>query len=143
MERYTMIDTDFWSGLEGMMMTPQEKYFYIYLLTNDHTNHIGIYQISKKQIAFDLDYSIEVVQSLMEQFTLRHKMIRYNPEVRELAIQNWGKHNLYNESKPVMDCIFSELRDVEDPSLIQYVLESIQNQKIRSLYESFCEQGEM
>lgn len=143
MEKFTMIDTDFWSGLEGMMMPPQEKYFYLYLLTNHHTNHIGIYQISKKQIAYDLGYSIEVVHSLMEQFTLHHKLIRYNPEVRKLAIQNWGRHNLYNDSKPVLDCIFSELKDVEDISLIQYVSKSIQNQKIRSLYESFCEQGEM
>lgn len=94
-------------------------------------------------MAFDLSYSIESVHSLMERFSLHHKLIRYNPEVRELAIKNWGKHNLYNESKPMLDCIFSELKDVEDPSLIQYVSESIQNQKIRSPYESFCEQGEM
>jgi DnaD/phage-associated family protein len=37
-----------------------------------------------------------------------------------------------------MDCIFSELKEVEDTSLIPYVLESIQKQEIRSLYESFC-----
>lgn len=41
--------------------------------------------------------------------------------------------------KPVMDCIFSELKDVEDTSLIPYVSESIHKQEIRSLYDSFCE----
>ena len=139
MVKYAMVMTDFWSVSEGMMMTPQDKYFYIYLLTNPNTNHIGIYQISKKQMAFDLSYSIDTVHLLMERFIEHHKLIRYNPEMRELAIKNWGKHNLYKDSKPVLDCIFSELKDVGDPSLIQYVSESIQNQKIRSLYESFCD----
>ena len=39
-----------------------------------------------------------------------------------------------------MDCILSELKEVEDTSLISYVSETIQKQEIRSLYESFCEQ---
>jgi hypothetical protein len=43
----------------------------------------------------------------------------------------------------VMDCIISELKDVEDRSLIHYVSESIHKQDIRSLYESFCKQDEM
>jgi hypothetical protein len=42
-----------------------------------------------------------------------------------------------------MDCIFSELKEVEDRSLILYVWESIHKQDIRSLYESFYKQEEM
>ena len=94
-------------------------------------------------MAFDMGYSIESVHSLMERFIMHHKLIRYNPETRELAIKNWGKYNLHKGGKPVMDCIFSELKDVEDTSLIQYVSESIQKQEIRSLYESFCKQEEI
>jgi hypothetical protein len=105
---YSMVDADIWSGSEGMMMTPQDKYFYIYLLTNPNINHIGIYQISKKQMAFDLSYSIETVHSLMERFTLHHQLIRYNPELREIAIQNWWKHNLYEDSKRFLGCLYSE-----------------------------------
>jgi hypothetical protein len=124
-------------------MTPENKYFYLYLLTNPHTTQIGIYKITKKQMAFDLGYSIESVHSLMERFTLHHKLIRYNPETRELAIKNWGKENLQKGGKPVMDCIFSELKEVEDHSLIQYVSDSIDKEEIRNLYQSFCEQGKL
>lgn len=124
-------------------MTPEDKLFYIYLLTNPNTNHIGIYQITRKQMAFELNYSIDTVHLLMKRFIEHYKLIRYNPETRELAIKNWGKHNLYKDSKAVLDCISSELKDVEDASLIQYVSESILNQEIRGLYDSFCEQGEM
>ncbi|MCM3568106.1 DnaD domain protein [Neobacillus mesonae] len=138
MAKFRMVRTEFWKNpmvLEEM--TPEDKYFYLYLLTNPNTTQIGIYQITKKQMAFDLGYSIESVQSLMERFIEHHKLIRYNTETRELAIKNWGKDNLYKGGKPVMDCIRSELKDVEDHSLIQYVSESIQRQEFRSLYESY------
>ncbi|WP_335384679.1 DnaD domain protein [Neobacillus drentensis] len=139
-----MVRTDFWKNpIVSEEMTPEDKYFYLYLLTNPQTTQIGIYRITKKQMAFDLGYSIESVHSLMERFIDHHKLIRYNPETRELAIKNWGKDNLHKGGKPVMDCIYSELKDVEDTSLIQYVAESIQKQEIRSLYESFCKQEEM
>ena len=38
---------------------------------------------------------------------------------------------------------YSELKDVEDTSLIRYVSETIHKQEIRSLYESFCEHERM
>ncbi|MFB6466808.1 DNA replication protein DnaD [Cytobacillus sp. Hz8] len=122
---------------------PRGQVFYLYLLTNPQTTQIGIYRITKKQMAFDLGYSIESVASLMERFTWQHKLIRYNLQTRELAIKNWGKDNLHKGGKPVMDCILSELKEVEDHSLIQYVSESIDKSDICSLYESFCKQNEM
>jgi hypothetical protein len=144
MAKYRMVRTDFWKNpMVSEEMTPEDKFFCLYLLTNPHTTQTGIYKITKKQMAFDLGYSIESVQALMERFIHHHQLIRYNPETRELAIKNWGKDNLHKGGKPVMDCIFSELKDVEDTSLIKYVAEAIQKQEIRSLYESFCNQEEM
>ncbi|WP_256358115.1 DnaD domain protein [Bacillus sp. sid0103] len=143
MAKYRMVRTDFWKNpIVSEEMTPEDKYFYLYLLTNPNTTQIGIYKITKKQMAFDLGYSIESVHSLMERFIVHHKVIRYNPETRELAIKNWGKYNLHKGGKPVMDCIYSELKDVEDLSLIKYVSEAIQKQEIRSVFESFCGQEE-
>jgi DnaD/phage-associated family protein len=144
MAKYRMVRTDFWNNpMVSEEMSAEEKYFYLYLLTNPHTTQIGIYKIMKKQMAFDMGYSIESVHSLMERFTLHHKVIRYNPKTRELAIKNWGKYNLHRGGKPVMDCIYSELKNVQDTSLIRYVLEPILKKDIRSLYESFCGQEEV
>ena len=144
MAKYRMVRTEFWkSPIVLEEMTPEDKYFYLYLLTNPQTTQIGIYRITKKQMAFDLGYSIESVHSLMERFEKHHRLIRYNPETRELAIKNWGKENLHKGGKPVMDCIASELKEVEDLTLIQYVLESIHKEEIRSLYESFCSEDKI
>jgi len=71
-----MLNNDFWRSPEVIRMTPQEKYFYLYLFTNPYINHIGIYQISKKQIAFDLDHSLETVHLIMERFIEHYKLIR-------------------------------------------------------------------
>ncbi|MFP5111579.1 DnaD domain protein [Bacillaceae bacterium C204] len=143
MAKHRMIRTDFWKNpMVSEEMTPEDKYFYLYLLTNPNMTQIGIYKITKKQMGFDLGYSIESVHSLMERFIHHHKEIRYNPVTRELAIKNWGKYNLHKGGKPVMDCIYSELKDVEDLSLILYVSESIVKQEILSLFESFCGQEE-
>ena len=141
MAKYRMVRTYFWRcPIVLEEMTPEDKYFYLYLLTNTNTTQIGIYKITKKQMAFDLGYSLEGVQALMDRFIHHHQMIRYNPETRELAIKNWGKENLHKAGKPVIDCILTELKDVQDSSLIQYVSEAIQKQDIRSLFESYCAQ---
>jgi DnaD/phage-associated family protein len=144
MAKFRMVRVDFWRNpvvLEEM--SPEDKYFYLYLLTNPNTTQIGIYQITQKQMAFDLGYSIESVHALMDRFIHHHKVIRYNPETRELAIKNWGKYNLQKGGKPIMDFIYSELKEVEDTSLIQYVSESIQKGEIFSVYQYFCKQVEI
>lgn len=143
MAKYRMVRTEFWDNPVVEEMTPEEKYFYLYLLTNSKTTQIGIYRITKKQMAFHLGYSLETVHSLMDRFVEDHQLIRYNPETRELAIKNWGNYNLHKGGKPIMDCIISELKEVEDLSLISYVSEGISNPGISSLYESFSRQEEM
>jgi hypothetical protein len=97
MVKFAMVNDDFWSTPD-CVMSPQDKFFYLYLLTNSNINHIGIYRITRKKMAFDMGYPIDVVHILMERFIKQHKLIRYNPETRELAIKNWGKHNAYKDS---------------------------------------------
>jgi DnaD/phage-associated family protein len=143
MAKFRKVRFDFWMDpIVSEEMTPEDRYFYLYLLTNHRTTQIGIYKITKKQIAFDMGYSIESVHSLMERFIKLHQLIRYNPETRELAIKNWGENNFDKAGKPMMDCILSELKDVKDTSLLQFVLESIKKQEFRRVYESFIKKEE-
>ncbi|WP_234987191.1 DnaD domain-containing protein [Bacillus sinesaloumensis] len=140
MAKYRIVRTDFWKNpVVSEEMTPEDKYFFLYLLTNPHTTQIGIYRITKKEMAFDMGYSIETLHALMDRFINHHQIIRYNPKTREIAIKNWGKYNLHKGGKPVMDCVLSELEEVEDASLIEYVAENIDRHDIYNLYESFFE----
>jgi DnaD/phage-associated family protein len=135
---YRLVYGDFWSDPKVMEeMEPQDRYFYLYLLTNPQTTTCGIYRITKKQMAFELGYSIEEVNDLMDKFENNYKLVRYVTDTRELAIKNWGKYNLNRGGKPVMDCLASELSKVKDKNLIQYVLRNISNEIIKQVYISF------
>lgn len=131
---YRLVYTDFWSDPKVIEeMTPEDKYFYLYLLTNDNTNMIGIYRIVKKQMAFDLGYSIESVNSLMDRFINSYKLITYNSDTRELCIRNYGKYNLNKAGKPVTDCIKKELNEVKDKSLILEMVSNVKHEGNRKI----------
>ncbi|MGE7940652.1 DnaD domain protein [Lysinibacillus xylanilyticus] len=138
MAKFRLVHTSFWNDPRVVEeMTAEDKYFFLYLLTNESTTQIGIYQITKKQIAFDLGYSPESANALLQRFIDHHKLIRYNAETREIAIKNWGKYNLVRGGKPILDCVKSELKNVKDATLIEWVGESIPNDSIRNVYESY------
>lgn len=137
MALYRFVHSTFWSDSRVMEeMTPEDKYFYLYLLTNQSTTQIGIYQITKKKIAFELGYSNESVNILMERFENHHKLIKYNTATRELAIKNWGKYNFTRLGKPMVDCIKKELQGVKDLSLVEYIMESIEKTEVIELYNN-------
>ena len=138
MAKYRHVYTSFWNDPRVVEeMTAEDKYFYLYLLTNEYTTQIGIYSITKKQMAFDLGYSPESVGALLQRFANHHNIIRYNDETRELAIKNWAKYNLQKGGKPILDCVRKELSQVKDTSLIQYVGEFVEKPEIKSLYDSY------
>lgn len=138
MAKYRHVYTSFWNDPRVVEeMTPEDKYFYLYLLTNEYTTQIGIYSITKKQIAFDLGYTPETVGALIQRFITHHKIIRYNDETRELAIKNWAKYNLQKGGKPILDCVRKELSQVKDISLIKYVGEFVEKPEIKALYDTY------
>ncbi|PFL09362.1 hypothetical protein COJ07_31115, partial [Bacillus cereus] len=117
MAKYRHVQTSFWSDARvSEEMTPEDKYFYLYLMTNEHTNQIGVYQITRKQMAFELGYSIESTKALLGRFINHHDLVVYNEETRELCILNWGKYNLNKGGKPIEDCIKKELKSIKDLS---------------------------
>ncbi|HIW33377.1 MAG TPA: replication protein, partial [Candidatus Paenibacillus intestinavium] len=138
MATFRMVHAEFWSDPRVIEeMTPEDKYFFLYLLTNPNTTQIGIYQITKKQISFDTGYSQESVSALIDRFEKHHKIIVYNTQTRELAIKNWGKYNLNRGGKPMLDCVTSELKRVNDISLVFYVGENIEHSGIKALYDTY------
>lgn len=143
MARFRMVHTEFWNDPMVMEeMTPEDKYFFLYLLTNPNTTQIGIYEITKKQMAFDMGYSIETINSLLDRFLKHHKLVKYNSDTREVAIRNWGKYNLIRGGKPMLDCVSSELKEVKDSELVKYVSEAVPNDNIRKLYDTWTIRGQ-
>ena len=79
--------------------TPEDRYFYLYLFTNPHTNLCGCYEISKRFVANETGYSKETIENLLKRFEEVHNVIRYSADTKELLIINWHKYNWTQSEK--------------------------------------------
>jgi len=116
---FRKIHVSFWKDEFIESLTPEQKYFYLYLMTNDRTKQCGIYEITFRQICYDTGYNEETVKKLIEYFISCDK-IRYSFNTKEIALKNWGKYN-DSRSPLVLKCIKDELSRVKDRVLIQYI----------------------
>ena len=116
---FRKIHTSFWSDPFIQDLDNDHRLFYLYLLTNERTKQCGIYEISKKQMAFELGYSIDRVSKLLAYFIKTGKIL-YSEITKEVALKNWLKYN-GSTSPKVASCIKSELCLVKDRVLIEYV----------------------
>lgn len=120
-----VVSTSFWEDEKVVNdFSPEDKYFYLYLITNPHTTQLGVYKLVPKTAAFELGYSKEAVMVLLERFESKYDMIRYNKETCEVAIKNYLKHSVVKGGKPVMDCLIKEESRVEDKTLLEYVYDN-------------------
>lgn len=106
----------FWSDPDMEKLSPEDRYFYIYLLTNEHTAQCGIYALSYKTMAYETGYNVETVQKVLKRL---EDKVRYNPNTNEIAIKNWKKHNI-TDSPKILKRVENELKMVKDKRLITY-----------------------
>lgn len=116
---FRKIHTSFWSDPFIQDLDNDHRLFYLYLLTNERTKQCGIYEISKKQMSFELGYTIDRVSKLLTYF-IKNGKILYSESTKEIALKNWMKYN-GSTSPKVASCIKSELCSVKDRVLIEYV----------------------
>lgn len=119
MATFRKIHTTFWADTFVSELDNEKKLFYLYLLTNQNSSQCGIYEISKRQISFDLNLSIDTVSILLQYFIDTDK-IKYNFNTNEIAIKNWTKYN-GSTSPKVESHIRKELQKIKDRVLIQYL----------------------
>lgn len=123
-----IVDVDFWTDDKVVeMFSPEDKLFFIYLLTNPHTTQLGIYPISRKVMAFELGYSTDTVSVLLDRFENKYGMIKYMDG--EIAIKNCLRHSIVKGGKPVEDLLIREINQVKHKSLLKWVYESVKNSR--------------
>ncbi len=114
---YRQVHTTFWQDPEMLEYDPEEKYFYLYLMTNPHTTQCGIYEISKKLMSVELGYSIDTVSILLDKFIDMDKIL-YSEETKEIFLINWLKYNSLKSPK-VMSCVEKELKTVKNKDFLR------------------------
>lgn len=116
-----VVDIGFWTDGKVDEFSPEDKYFMLYLLTNPFSKQLGIYELSIKQAAFQMGYSVDAFNVLLDRFENKYKMIRFSRETNEVAIINFLRHSVMKGGKPVEDCIKQDMARVKNKNLIGYV----------------------
>lgn len=117
---YRHIHIEYWRDGFVLDLTPEEKYFYIYLMTNSKTSQSGIYELPKIIIETETGYNRETIEKLLKRFEEYEKII-YNEETKEIFLKNWIKHNKVVSPK-VKKCIEKEIVKVKSKDLINLFL---------------------
>lgn len=141
-----IVDTSFWTDGKVDEFSPEDKYFMLYLLTNPFSTQLGIYEISIKQVAFQLGYSPDAVNVLIDRFENKYGIIAYSPDTKEIAIKNFLRHSIIKGGAPVRDCLIKELKRVKDKSLIAQVFAHIKdsedlNETVRKIIAEYEEKN--
>ena len=117
---YRHIHIDYWQDGFVLDLTPEEKYFYIYLMTNSKTSQCGIYELPKRIIETETGYNRETVDKLLNRF-IEYKKIRYSKETGEIFLTNCLKHNKISSPKD-KKCIYKEIKKIKSMDMVNLFL---------------------
>lgn len=95
MGKLRSINTRFWSDHYVMNLDPIEKLLFIYLLSNEKTNMLGVYELHPKHISVETGIEWQTVQKLFTRFEEDEKIAYREGHV---IIFNWMKHQKYNDN---------------------------------------------
>ncbi|MFV3010971.1 DnaD domain protein [Clostridium botulinum] len=117
MAKYRQLYTEFWKDGFVVELEPEEKYFYLYLLTNANTSQCGSYELPKKIIENETGYNRETVDNLIKKFE-EYKKIIYSEETKEIIVLNWFKYNEPNNIN-VIKCVNKELKKIKNRNFVK------------------------
>lgn len=118
---YRSIQLSFWTDSKvADEFTPEDKYFYLYLMTNPHTNLCGCYELSLTQASFETGYSKDSIMRLLDRMENVHGVIQYSKETKEVLILNWSKYN-WTKSDDFQKPLLKEIANIKKCQFSQYL----------------------
>lgn len=120
---YRNVQMSFWTDTKIIDdFSPEEKYLYLYFLTNPHTNLSGCYEISLKQIEYETGISTKNIKVYISRLQDVHRVIIYANKTREILIIHWSKYN-WTASEKYRKPLFKEIQAIKDPNFKRYLSE--------------------
>jgi len=117
-QRY--VSTSFWDDPWITGLKPEEKYLYLYFLTNPLTNIAGVYQISLKRMCFDTDLEPKRIQEIIAVFARARKAYFYSDEY--IVLPKWPRHQKWQEHKKIELGIVAILKELP-PDLLGFLVQ--------------------
>lgn len=112
MATHRYVQTKFWNDVFILGLTPEEKYFYLYIMTNPHSKQCGVYELPMPVMVFETGYNQDTLTKLINRFR-DYKKLDWSEETNEIIILNWPKFNL-PKSEPVYKCVQREMLSIKN-----------------------------
>lgn len=112
MAKTRMVNTRFWNDSFVVELNPLDRYLFLYLLTNEHTNIAGLYELPLKRMANETGIDVEMLPKMIQR--LKGKIYYSDGWV---GIKNFQKHQSTTSEKVQrgieieMDKIPTKIRD--------------------------------
>lgn len=119
---------DFWQDRElRKVLTPEERYFYIYLLENSNSNLCGCYKLDISKMSNETGYSTKTIELYLNRFSGVYKKIAFDLETEEILILEYYKYHWWNCDGELINIngIISASKNIVDKDFKNYVSELI------------------
>jgi len=124
MATFRPIRISYWQDKFILSLTPEQKYFYLYLMTNSKTKQCGIYELPKNIISFETGYNLDTINKLITHFINQGKIL-YDNITEEVYIKNWVKFNQI-DNKNIYTCVSSELAEIKSKIFLKEFSKAIE-----------------
>lgn len=138
MATYRPVYINLWQDDDVLEFTPEEKFFFLYIMTNSKTTQCGLYKFSKKVTSFETGYNIDTITKYINVFVEKEK-IAYDPVTEEILILKWLKYNPI-DNRNMQKCVNKELTGIKSLMLLKKFNELVQRYVKKEEYYPVIEQ---
>lgn len=115
MEVFTKVERGYWQDEFILELTPEQKFFYLYLMTNNKVNTLGAYVFPLTMSTVELGYNKETVLKLLDHFAQVGKII-WDETTKEVFLLNWPKRN-WNRKTATLRALKKDFDALKSPVL--------------------------
>lgn len=119
MEVFTKVERGYWQDEFILELTPEQKFFYLYLMTNNKVNTLGAYVFPLTMSTVELGYNKETVLKLLDHFAQVGKII-WDETTKEVFLLNWPKRN-WNKKTATLRALKKDFGALKSPVLRETV----------------------
>jgi hypothetical protein len=129
---YRPIQISYWQDTFVINLTPEEKFFYLYLMTNSKTTQCGIFELPIVIMKIETGYNEETIKKLIDKF-ISYKKIKYDLETNTIFLINWLKYNQIDNVN-VCKCVVNELKNTKNIFFIADFINSLDSLNRSNIY---------
>lgn len=127
MEVFTKVERGYWQDEFILELTPEQKFFYLYLMSNSKVNTLGAYVFPLTMSTVELGYNKETVLKLLDHFAQVGKII-WDETTKEVFLLNWPKRN-WTKRTATLRALKKDFDTLKSPAL---------REKISAMLSAFC-----